>query len=103
MYYILDGHTPIKAEDMLKWAMWFETADRIVAQTEISEAVMVSTVFLGLDHNYTGEGPPVLFETFVFGGELEGECHRYRTWEEAEEGHERIVKIVRWESEDQQG
>lgn len=53
----------------------------------------VSTVFLGLDHRHFGEGPPVLFETMVFGGEgwSEESCDRYSTWQEAEAGHARAV------------
>lgn len=50
----------------------------------------VSTVFLGLDHQF-GDGPPLLFETMVFGGDSE-ECERYTTYEEAVAGHRRWVK-----------
>lgn len=62
-----DGHTPIPEEDFLKWGEWLETAERHVAQTRIGN-VWVSTVFLGLDHNFFGEGPPILFETMIFQG-----------------------------------
>jgi hypothetical protein len=53
--------------------------------------VVVSTVFLGLDHNFSMVGPPLLFETMVFGGPLNGECRRYATWVEAEAGHREVV------------
>ncbi len=57
--------------------------------------VMVSTVFLGLDHNYTGKGGPILFETMIFGaGRLDEEQWRYRTWDEAVAGHWRAVRLV---------
>ena len=50
----------------LIWARWFETADRRVALTEVS-GIRVSTVFLGLDYRFSGEGPPLLlFETMTF-------------------------------------
>lgn len=68
MYWILDGNTPVKVESVFEWAQWFETADRRIALTELNGAE-VSTVFLGLDHNY-GMGPPLLYETMVF--ETEG-------------------------------
>lgn len=55
---------------------------------------MVSTVFLGLDHGW-GEGPPILFETMVFGGPLDQEMERYCTWDEAVAGHERWVQRVK--------
>ena len=31
-------------------------------------------------------GPPLLFETVVIGGGLDGEVKKYATWEEAEKG-----------------
>lgn len=33
--YILIGQTPVLEPDLLTWAEWFETADRIVAKTEV--------------------------------------------------------------------
>ena len=69
--YILDGKTPVLCDDVLKWATFFEKAsNRIVCKTEIGNAI-VSTVFLGLDHSWGG-GPPLLFETMVFGGSFDG-------------------------------
>lgn len=88
--YILNGHKAVACDDLMKWAKWYETVDRHVAKTDISDEVNVSTVFLGLNHNY-GDGEPVLFETMVFGGELDEEMERYSTWEEAKEGHKRWV------------
>lgn len=69
-----------------------------VGRTSVGKDVQVSTVFLGLDHGY-GEGPPILFETLVFGGPLDQSGDRYCTWEEAEAGHERWVKAAGGESE----
>lgn len=92
--FILDGHTPIPA-DLQEWAKWYETNrdTRRVGRTEISEGVSVSTVFLALDHSF-GDGPPVLFETMIFGGPHDDGCWRYCTWEEAEAGHARVVKAL---------
>lgn len=84
--YILEGHEVIECTDLMKWAKWIENADRNVAKTTISPDVKVSTVFLGLNHNY-GDGEPLLFETMVFGGEHDEEMERYSTWEQAEIGH----------------
>ena len=56
----------------------------------------VSTVFLDLDHNFMFEDPrPVLFETMIFDGEYSGEMWRYCTWDEAKEGHDRIVNCLK--------
>ncbi len=58
----------------------------------------VSTVFLGLDHQY-GDGPPLVFETMVFEGEGFGDlyCERYATWEDAEAGHNHTVARLKRE------
>jgi hypothetical protein len=89
--YILVGQTPVPEPDPLKWAEWFETAERQVARDEIG-AGLVSTVFLGLDHDHMRNGPPILFETMVFadGGEIEY-MERCSTWLEAEAMHKRAV------------
>ncbi len=91
-HYILVDKKP-KSVDLITWAKWFEKADRHVAKDDIGE-VRVSTIFLGLDHNFNDEGTPILFETMVFEGKLHGEQERYCTWKEAEEGHKVMVKRV---------
>jgi hypothetical protein len=106
--FILDGHTPRPESDFIKWAKWFESADRIVKKTRLEVSISgllqkekklgfveISTVFLGLDHNFFGKGPPVLFETMVFGGELDEETERCSTWEQAEEMHQRMINKVK--------
>ena len=101
-YYILEGDE-VSAVDMLHWAKWFESADRIIERT-IGEFHVVSTVFLGLDHQF-GDGPPLLFETMVFTrsawdkGPLIGQdCKRYSTLKEARQGHKIICD--EWKVED---
>lgn len=93
--YILDRkHNPIICNDLKKWASFFsDIKNRQVALTE-KKNVAVSTVFLGLDHNFNGEGGPILFETMIFGGFHNEEMRRYRTWEEAKEGHKAMCKIA---------
>lgn len=91
-HYILDGKTPVKA-DLMTWARWLETAkdERIVAKTTVG-AQEVSTVFLGLDHSWGG-GPPMLFETMIFGGpEDQNYQTRCSTWDEAEAMHATAVE-----------
>ena len=94
--YILKDGEPCEVDDVLEWARWYETADRTVAKTDIGEA-HVSTVFLSLDLNFQG-GLPILYETLVFGGQLDGEKDRYHTLEESMIGHERMVARVRAEA-----
>ena len=94
MYYILDGKRIIEEPRIEAYAEWFETANRTVEKTTISDDVEVSTVFLGLDHRFVGDGPPILFETLVFGGKYDGLMVRYTTWAAAEFGHEEVRKKV---------
>ena len=91
-HYILKGHEVVEEADVCMWGKWFESADRSVNRT-IREGVRVSTVFLGINHNFDG-GAPLVFETMVFGGELDGEEARYATWDEAEAGHKRMCEKV---------
>jgi hypothetical protein len=90
-HYILKGKTPKRIDNFIEWAIQFEKQNRVVKQTQIQD-VRVSTVFLGLDYGYGGQ--PLLFETMIFGGENDGYCDRYATWEEAEEGHQRACELV---------
>ena len=94
--YILVGHMPV-AVDMMTWAQSLGRNEaRVVAQTTINDRCWVSTVFLGLDHNHSRRGgEPILFETMVFGGPLDGEMMRYATWDQAERGHAEMLTEVR--------
>ncbi|MEO9497665.1 MAG: hypothetical protein ABJG42_24540 [Vibrio splendidus] len=58
------------------------------------QSVVISTVFLGLDHNPFG-GKPILFETMIFGGKHDDYQERYCTWDEAAQRHQSIVQEIR--------
>ncbi len=73
-----------------------------VSKTKVGN-ITISTVWLGLDHNFSGDGPPLIFETMVFHGDMPTdipgdtwgrgiEQERYSTLEQAEAGHARWVK-----------
>jgi len=74
-----------------------------VASTDVGP-YWVSTVWLGLNHNYTMRGAPLIFETMVFAsaqrddpdwpGLTDFDCRRYATEEEALAGHEETVLLV---------
>lgn len=81
--------------DVIAWAQKFEKENRQVALDILLDGKVVSTVFLGIDHNFTKQGIPLIFETVVFpnkGNEPELECERYATEEEALIGHKKLVK-----------
>lgn len=94
-YYVLNDRLPIPCANLKAWSEQFERIDRRTVAKTVVGGTLVSTVFLGIDHNFSETGPPVLFETMVFG---DGEtCDddlgqwRYCTWDEAEEGHRAVV------------
>jgi hypothetical protein len=93
--YILDERgEPVIEPDLLKWGRWFETAEeaRRVADTRLENGVRVSTVFLGLDHNFCMDGPPILWETMVFGGPHDQKMIRTSSRAAAEDIHKRMVE-----------
>lgn len=62
-----------------------------VAVSEVGD-VLISTVWLGLDHGYGGE--PLIFETMQFGGEGDSDLERYPTLEAAQSGHAAWVRRI---------
>jgi len=78
----------------MEWAKWFEKTDRHAGLDRIGDS-KISTVFLGIDHNFFKEGPPILWETMVFGGKLNGEQDRCSgNKEQAEAMHQKMVHKV---------
>ncbi len=94
-YILDDNNVPHEEPDPMKWAKWFETADRHVAQTDIGE-YWISTVFVCQDHS-VGSGPLLLFETIVFKGDSAEDLDmmRYTTHAQALAGHDQMVAKVR--------
>jgi len=93
--WILDeAGQPVREPDLLKWSQWFEPRKRILAQATVADGVFVSTVFLGVDHNFYNDGPPVLWETMIFGGPYNLWMERYASRAEAEAGHARVVTAL---------
>jgi len=93
-----DGETLAEVHDYLDWARWQSEHDCQIRLT-VTEHFTVSTVFLGIDHRFSGKGPPIVWETMVFandpadeGGELHHSMWRYSTRSDAEAGHAMAVK-----------
>lgn len=103
--YILDEDgQPSRCDDIHKWAAWHRSnqdrvqmaCHRVNRPNCLSGApVIVSTVFLPFDHNFSGQGDPVLWETVVFGGKLNRDGERYQSTTEALDGHMRWLERVR--------
>ncbi len=98
-YYILNEDHGVMAEkNPVRWANWFISSDKSsdtrVAFDQIGDK-KISTGFIGIDHNFGLKGPPLLFETMIFEGEVRLVAGRYSTWNEAITGHrEAISKLT---------
>lgn len=94
--YILDENgNPVVCNDLMKWAAWYETAPaRRVALDRVGD-VTISTIFLGLDHNFSMKGPPILWETMIFGAPFNERMWRYCTREQALAGHAKALLLVK--------
>jgi hypothetical protein len=104
-----EEHNVIVTSDIQEFGRFFEQSEkRVVAKTQIS-GLLVSTVFLGINHGFLSGQRPFWFETMVFADDdramppeveallskwREGQQQRYSTWREAEEGHARMVQII---------
>lgn len=88
-YYNRSG-APISRDE---WIALYTDENKRVAHDTIGN-VNVSTVWLGLNHAWGG-GAPLIFETMVFGGVLDGDCERYGSEAEALAGHAAMVTRVR--------
>ena len=93
--YILDENgQPVPCHDLMEWGRFMEQKGvRQVAIDMIGDAD-VSTVFLGLDHAFGG-GPPVLWETMIFGGKHDGYQERYTSRNRAIVGHQKALEMVK--------
>ena len=66
--------------------------DRGIARDELDDGSVVSTVFLGLDHQFFCDGPPLLFETLVFpADDSEGDMYRTSNRTAALACHDQVV------------
>lgn len=93
-YKLIDGKI-VPCNDLMEWAQWSETHRMDFHLQDIIGDARISTVFIGLDHGFIMGGPPVIFETMVFGGLHDDHQRRYCTIEEARTGHARVVNAVR--------
>ena len=88
-YYSRSGGAITQDEWLREWS----GENKRVAKDTVGDAD-VSTVYLGLNHAWGG-GPPLIFETMIFGGEHDQDCWRYSSEDQARAGHERVVTALR--------
>jgi len=102
-YYKLDDNNNVVKCTIKEWTLFVsesfvnefdrQSSRRIVQQDQVDH-YFVSTIFLGINHNFNSTGIPILFETMIF-NETNGRervyCAHYATWDKAKAGHEKIV------------
>lgn len=108
LYVLDDAGEPVREPDTIKWGRWLEAAHKEGRKHLGDDTVgpyRVSTVFLGLDYDLGGPGPPVLWETMIFGlpeketflgrrFHKELGQQRYASKADALAGHARAVKYA---------
>lgn len=105
LYYDRHG----KPMDMLDWARLIEDREYSVIAQHWVRGWKVSTVWLGIDHNFTRSGAPVIFETMIFAPkdvtvgrdgtavtmeDLDQYQERYATERAAQAGHDRALAAM---------
>lgn len=109
MQYIWNKATneAIEEPDIYKWGTWFAEINNRQVRLFAVAGVQVSTVFLGMDYNYSFLGPPIeripiLWETMIFDSRGHGtRQERYTSYEDAVAGHARAVALVQEEQSKQ--
>lgn len=100
-YYKLDKDKNAIPCSLYEWAEQLEemvNSDNKQVAADTIDGKLISTIWLGLNHNFFYDGDPHIFETMVFTEKYGGQeiyCERYSTWQEAEEGHKHAVQWVK--------
>jgi hypothetical protein len=92
-YYKLVNKVPVECS-LMDWVISF-AKDKKVDYTELG-LFKVSTIFIGTDHNFSGDGPPLLYETGVFDKNNNNVYRKnYETLEQAKNGHWQIIENIK--------
>ena len=98
MWYLLDENKepyPVSLEE--SYQLFHDLDMKIVQQDKLDNGMFVSTVFLGLDHDWSDDPDhvPVLFETMVFCSDDVDQIYeyqeRYTSYADALAGHQRAL------------
>ena len=78
------------------WLALFEDDDyRVIAVTQVTPAVRVSTVWTGIDHSHPTDDQYLIFETVIFREGRSEDRFLWATEEEAHENHHTLVEEER--------
>ena len=95
VFYSIDENGTVKnVPDLRDWkTTLFQGNYRLV--DEISKTVEIATIFTGIDKSLGTNKVPVLFETIIFGGKMDGETYNYTSWADAQKGHAQLLNELR--------
>ncbi|MCG6963065.1 MAG: hypothetical protein LJE95_07340 [Acidobacteria bacterium] len=96
-YFMLRDGKVVEAPDHATWAGWYESSYEKVREVIRTETVhaTVTTQFLPISMTLSTQEQPLLFETRVSGGWLNGQGDRFPDMERARDGHKAWVERVR--------
>lgn len=89
--YFLVGTTPVICEDLEVWA---RQPRQVMFMDVTGLNTRISTIFAGIDLSHEFLSMPLVFETCVFGGPMDGRIRRYATMEQCRLGHREMVLRV---------
>lgn len=103
-HYILHGREVVRVdvgrnyENLMEWARWMQNERRSIRASEYANGTRVSTCFLGLDHSWSADDQPLVFETMIFDvkpdHELDGYQDRCSTYDEAIAMHDTACETL---------
>lgn len=100
--YTLTRREVAPCDDLVIWVHYMVTVDRRVSHDIVAVVmdgeevgnIVVSTVFTGIDLSF-GHGSPLVFDTAVFGGPLDGMQYPCYTYDGAQKAHAMVLERVR--------
>ena len=92
MWVMNPDHSVEPVETLEEWAKRFDPDTRQVGSTKLTDGRWLSTVFLGINHQFHGAGPPLLFETAILAEDGAEVVERYASFDDAEIGHRGHLK-----------
>jgi len=95
--YVLDNEgNPFRQDDPVSWTEFMQDVERRQVAFEEVGKWTVSTLFMGIDHDIVGIGPPVLWKTSVSGPKpWGGLSHWYSSRWRALSQHDQLAEAIR--------
>lgn len=97
-FYLLKDSGEVVCATMTEFSQLTEAPNRQLFRTVIAlsdnESIMISTVFLGIAYGVDETQHPIVFETMIFGGNLDCSQWRYSEISKAKTGHFEVMNSL---------